>query len=813
MAAEGSARGGGHRKRGALTHVSSLGELLIPAINRVQDAFAAAGGLQFQLDLPQVAVVGSQSSGKSSVLESLVGRDFLPRGPDICTRRPLVLQLVHNASNLDEYGEFLHLPGERFSSFLDIRNEIEEETNRGAGVGKSISNVPIRLKIVSPHVLTMTLVDLPGITRVPVGNQPKDIEVRIREMIMEYIKHPSCIILAVSPANVDLANSDALNMAKQVDAEGMRTIGVLTKLDIMDRGTDAAAALRNEVVPLKLGYIGVVNRCQADINSGRSIDAAREAERRFFVQSEAYASIADSCGTVHLATRLNEILVRHIHRIMPRLKRQIDFAREEHYFELESLGEWTHADSRSAQGALLLKMLTEYAECFSNHLDGQDGLLPANEVAGGARIRHIFQNIFVKELQSVDPSYSLTDKEIQTAIVNCSGIKGSLLMPEVPFQLLVRRLIHKLLEPSLQCARFVCEEMVHSARRCESDALTMLPNLQASLHDAVRGFIEESLTPTEQMISNLVACELSHINTAHPDFIGGSQAIATVLEHKKGFSERQRQAIKDAEEERKQQDAKQSIITTPFRKANPAPPLPPAPHDPAGALSPSISDVLLEDEKANTKGTGEGGKQHHGGLGRGDHGRPINWLSSLFGGGGSKEAKSSIQLTQPPQVLEVSDARNDQEDVEVAVTRLLVSSYFCIVSKNLQDMIPKIVVHFMVNDVKNGLQKKLVQALYKEERFATLTKEHEEVAMRRERCQKGLKALHAAANTLDSVPSLIGRAAPTHAARLPKRNRSLKENSNLNIQKHMASPTPMAEKLRNGPLGRGLVGAITRSSK
>ena len=457
MAAEGSARGGGHRKRGALTHVSSLGELLIPAINRVQDAFAAAGGLQFQLDLPQVAVVGSQSSGKSSVLESLVGRDFLPRGPDICTRRPLVLQLVHNASNLDEYGEFLHLPGERFSSFLDIRNEIEEETNRGAGVGKSISNVPIRLKIVSPHVLTMTLVDLPGITRVPVGNQPKDIEVRIREMIMEYIKHPSCIILAVSPANVDLANSDALNMAKQVDAEGMRTIGVLTKLDIMDRGTDAAAALRNEVVPLKLGYIGVVNRCQADINSGRSIDAAREAERRFFVQSEAYASIADSCGTVHLATRLNEILVRHIHRIMPRLKRQIDFAREEHYFELESLGEWTHADSRSAQGALLLKMLTEYAECFSNHLDGQDGLLPANEVAGGARIRHIFQNIFVKELQSVDPSYSLTDKEIQTAIVNCSGIKGSLLMPEVPFQLLVRRLIHKLLEPSLQCARFVCE--------------------------------------------------------------------------------------------------------------------------------------------------------------------------------------------------------------------------------------------------------------------------------------------------------------------------------------------------------------------
>ena len=84
--------------------IAALGEVLIPAINRVQDAFANAGGLTFQLDLPQVAVVGSQSSGKSSVLESLVGRDFLPRGPDICTRRPLVLQLVSiRATRRDDF--------------------------------------------------------------------------------------------------------------------------------------------------------------------------------------------------------------------------------------------------------------------------------------------------------------------------------------------------------------------------------------------------------------------------------------------------------------------------------------------------------------------------------------------------------------------------------------------------------------------------------------------------------------------------------------------------------------------------------------
>ena len=147
----------------------------------------------------------------------------------------------------------------------------------------------------------MTLVDLPGITRVPVGNQPKDIEDRIRKMILEYIKHPSCVILAVSPANVDLANSDALTLAKQVDPEGSRTIGVLTKLDIMDRGTNALSALENKVVPLMLGYVGVVNRCQADINAGRNIQSAREAEKKFFLQSEDYSSVANICGTVNLA--------------------------------------------------------------------------------------------------------------------------------------------------------------------------------------------------------------------------------------------------------------------------------------------------------------------------------------------------------------------------------------------------------------------------------------------------------------------------------------------------------------------------------
>lgn len=287
-----------------------VGSSMIPIVNKLQDIFTQLGNSS-TIDLPQVAVVGSQSSGKSSVLEALVGRDFLPRGSDICTRRPLVLQLVHiprrsdaPAEGGEEWGEFLHLPGKRFYNFSEIRREIQAETDREAGANQGVSDKQIRLKIFSPNVLNITLVDLPGITKVPVGDQPSDIEARIRTMILSYIKHETCIILAVSPANADLSNSDALQMARIVDPDGSRTIGVITKLDIMDKGTDARNFLLGNVIPLRLGYVGIVNRSQQDINFSRSIKDALANEEMFF--------------------RLHPILVQHIKTVLPGLKSRIN---------------------------------------------------------------------------------------------------------------------------------------------------------------------------------------------------------------------------------------------------------------------------------------------------------------------------------------------------------------------------------------------------------------------------------------------------------------------------------------------------------
>lgn len=244
------------------------------------------------------------------------------------TRRPLILQLINRSppnkpqtngvseevktsdkeSNADEWGEFLHIPGQKFYDFNKIREEIVKETESKTGRNAGISPAPINLRIYSPNVLTLTLVDLPGLTKVPVGDQPRDIERQIREMVLKQISKPNAIILAVTAANTDLANSDGLKLAREVDPEGQRTIGVLTKVDLMDEGTDVVDILAGRIIPLRLGYVPVVNRGQRDIENKKAISYALEHEKHFFENHKAYRNKSSYCGTPYLARKLNLVI-------------------------------------------------------------------------------------------------------------------------------------------------------------------------------------------------------------------------------------------------------------------------------------------------------------------------------------------------------------------------------------------------------------------------------------------------------------------------------------------------------------------------
>ncbi|XP_060763105.1 dynamin-1 [Neoarius graeffei] len=294
-------------------------EDLIPLVNRMQDAFSAIGQ-NANLDLPQIAVVGGQSAGKSSVLENFVGKAYLPKALGWVAQTPLKAKMIVCPK---QYAEFLHCKGKKFTDFEEVHQEIEAETDCITGQNKGISPVPINLRVYSPYVLNLTLVDLPGMTKVPVGDQPADIEFQIRDMLMQFVTKENCLLLAVSPANSDLANSDALKIAKEVDPQGVRTIGVITKLDLMDEGTDACEILENKLLPLRRGYIGVVNLSQKDIDGKKDITAAMAAERKFFLSHPSYHHLAERMGTPYLQKVLNQQLTNHIRDTLPGLRNKL----------------------------------------------------------------------------------------------------------------------------------------------------------------------------------------------------------------------------------------------------------------------------------------------------------------------------------------------------------------------------------------------------------------------------------------------------------------------------------------------------------
>ncbi|KAG9993533.1 dynamin-1-like protein-like protein, partial [Aureobasidium melanogenum] len=441
---------------------------LITLVNKLQDVFTTVG-VQNPIDLPQIAVVGSQSSGKSSVLENIVGRDFLPRGTGIVTRRPLILQLINRAplpksqengaaaeavdgaadkeSNVDEWGEFLHIPGQKFYDFNKIRDEIVRETESKTGRNAGISPAPINLRIYSPNVLTLTLVDLPGLTKVPVGDQPRDIERQIREMVLKQISKPNAIILAVTAANTDLANSDGLKLAREVDPEGQRTIGVLTKVDLMDDGTDVVDILAGRIIPLRLGYVPVVNRGQRDIENKKAISYALEHERAFFENHKAYRNKSSYCGTPYLARKLNLILMMHIKQTLPDIKARISASLQKYTAELNTLGDSILGNSAN----IVLNIITEFSNEYRTVLEGNNQELSSIELSGGARISFVFHELYANGVKAVDPFDQVKDIDIRTILYNSSGSSPALFVGTTAFELIVKQQIKRLEDPSLKC--------------------------------------------------------------------------------------------------------------------------------------------------------------------------------------------------------------------------------------------------------------------------------------------------------------------------------------------------------------------------
>ncbi|KAJ4475779.1 Dynamin central region-domain-containing protein [Lentinula aciculospora] len=707
------------------TGPAGLGSEIVTIVNKLQDVFNAVGTSTASIDLPQICVLGSQSSGKSSVLENIVGRDFLPRGTGIVTRRPLILQLIHRpstahqnggppelgkdgdaAANADEWGEFLHLPGQKFYDFHKIRDEIVRDTEAKTGRNAGISPQPINLRIYSPKVLTLTLVDLPGLTKVPVGDQPKDIEKQIRDMLMKYISKPACIILAVSPANVDLANSDGLKMARDVDPEGNRTIGVLTKIDLMDTGTDVVDILAGRVIPLRMGYVPVVNRGQRDIDSSKSIALALEAERDFFENHPSYKGKAQYCGTPFLTRKLNMILMHHIRATLPDIKARISSQLQKYNAELMQLG-GPMAEHNS--GNVVLSVITEFTNEFRTVIDGSTNDLSVNELSGGARISFVFHELFNNGIKNIDPFDQVKDGDIRLMLYNSSGSTPALFVGTAAFEVIVKQQIKRLEEPSLKCCQLVYDELIRILGQllAKIQAFKRYPALRERFNAVVVGFFKNCMTPTMKLVSDMVAMQACYVNTTHPDFINGHKAM--------------------------------SIVTERFNASKPPPPQsdPKTGKLPPGAIN-NNKDLDVEAKKDDPGFFGSffssSGRTSRAGIAKKT---------------GSTSTPSTMEA--PPPVIKPQAALSERETMETEVIKLLIHSYFNIVKREMIDMVPKAITLTLVNHAKETLQKELLQELYKQEVLDDLLKESEYVVNRRKEVISMVQALNKAEEIVAGV--------------------------------------------------------------
>ncbi|KAF8888072.1 Dynamin central region-domain-containing protein [Infundibulicybe gibba] len=782
---------------------------LIQLVNKLQDTFSNLGG---ELDMPQLVVVGSQSAGKSSVLETIVGRDFLPRGQGIVTRRPLVLQLIHTP---------------RFTDFNEIRKEIEQETFRVAGQNKGVSKLPISLRIYSPDVLDLTLVDLPGLTKIPVGDQPSDIERQIRNLVLDYISKPNSVILSVSAANVDLANSESLKLARSVDPQGRRTIGVLTKLDLMDAGTNALDILTGRVYPLKLGFIGVVNRSQQDINAEKSMGDALDSESEFFRNHPAYRNIAHKNGTKYLAKSLNQVLMNHIREKLPDMKARLNTLMGQAQQELNSFGDSAIFGDKNQQGALILRLMTQFARDFISSIEGTKVDISTKELSGGARIYYIFNDVFGNALASIDSTQNLENQDIRTAIRNSTGPRPSLFVPEIAFDLLVKPQIKLLEAPSLRCVELVYEELVKICHNCTSTELQRFPRLHAQLIETVSELLRERLGPTSEYAQSLIEIQAAYINTNHPAFISGSAIAAQPINTPPRPPPRPASAEpvnghgpspEDDDDESSEEipngifpsrDGRSvsSTLHDRSRTTTSAAP-PPAITMGMGTVSkhrssskrphsqqthPHRPHSVTGHTQAGTSGSppsaretflayffGQNGpgpiagssvdRFHHaqhdmGGpgisngiipVGRDTSGAEASMSSGLMAGKRSMDGNNAAyDMKSLGKHIEAIPSEGShltlREEMETSLIRSLIASYFGIVRQSIQDLVPKAIMHFLVNHTSQQVQNRLVASLYKPELFAEMLNEDETLVAERTRVKALLDAYKDAFKTLSDV--------------------------------------------------------------
>ena len=498
---------------------------LISLINKLQEILTVSQ-LKYKINLPQIICIGSQSSGKSSIIESIIGKDFLPKGSGIITRRPIILQLI-NQKEGEDYCEFFLKPNEKITDFSKVTKEIILQTEKIAGKEKLISDKPIIMKIYSTKLIDLTLVDLPGLVKVPLKGQPENIDNQIKKIVLDFISNSNSIILAITPSNIDISNSDSLKIAREVDPYFTRTLGVISKVDLVENYKEFVNIIKNNVYPLKYGYIGVTCRTSKENLNNKSLDNQIQDEEEIYKEIDDYNDILNNLGIKNLTIKLKDLLTEKIKLSIPTIKENLNNIIFKKQKELKELGdEIILEDNEISMNTFLLSSVFKFTSKYKEFLNGDIINSNLNKTyIGAAKISKIFNQKFINEILSIDPLENLKDEEILIVIKNTNGLRPSLFVPEVAFEILVKQQIKKLEEPGLLCIKKVYDELINTINSISLPEIIRFKKLDNKIKELLIGIIDKCIPEVNEMIKNLIKIELAYINSSHPDFLNNKDEL------------------------------------------------------------------------------------------------------------------------------------------------------------------------------------------------------------------------------------------------------------------------------------------------
>ncbi|XP_036732798.1 interferon-induced GTP-binding protein Mx2 [Manis pentadactyla] len=492
---------------------SQYEEKVRPCIDLIDSLRAL--GVEQDLALPAIAVIGDQSSGKSSVLEALSGV-ALPRGSGIVTRCPLVLKLKKQLHEPAWTGRLSYRTTElQLHNPSQVEKEIQKAQNAIAGDGVGISHELINLEITSPDVPDLTLIDLPGIARVAVGNQPQDIGLQIKALIKKYIQRQQTINLVVVPCNVDIATTEALSMAQEVDPDGDRTIGILTKPDLVDKGTERVIVnvVQNLTYHLKKGYMIVKCRGQQEVTNKLSLAEATSKEMTFF-QTHPYFRVLleEGKATVpRLAEKLTTELISHINKSLPLLDNQIKESHQKATEELRQCGA-NIPSSDTEKMFFLIEKIKVFNQDIEKLTEGEE-VVREKETRLYNKIREEFKNWVLILTANTQKVKNIIHEEVSKYEKQYRGKELLGFVNYKTFQTIVQQYIEQLVDPALlvlqKAVEIVWQSFTDTAKKNFGEFSNLNHTAQSKIEDIKTKQAEtaENLIRLQFRMEQLVYCQ------------------------------------------------------------------------------------------------------------------------------------------------------------------------------------------------------------------------------------------------------------------------------------------------------------------